>query len=275
MNLPGILDVFGYDYMQRALVAGLLIALVCTLVGVFTVLRGMALISDGLAHISFAGIAVGLVLGIFPLQFAIVAAVLGAIGIQFVREKGWVKSDVAIGLFFTTGLATGVAIISRSKGLSVNVTSYLFGSILSVTPRDVAWVLGLTALLMAAITVFYKELLYVAFNEEAARVSGLPVGAINLGTSILTGICVGLASRIVGVLLVSALIIVPAAAVLQLSRDFRETLIASAGVGMIAVLAGLYWSFVFDIAPGASIALVSMALFGLAASYKAVRHGSA
>lgn len=261
MTWPGLAEAFGHGFMQHALLGGLMVAVVCALIGVFTVLRGLSLLSDGLAHVSFAGIALGLVLNIFPLGLALAAAVLGAVGIQILRERGWAKGDVAIGLFFTAGLALGIALVSRGRGLNVSVSGYLFGSILTVTGRDLQWVLALGLVLVLLIAAFYKELLYVAFNEEAARVSGLPVRAIGFGASALTGATVVLAARIVGVLLVSALIIVPAAAALHLARSFRGTLAAAAVLGMLAVAVGLYSSYAWDVAAGASIALASLGLY--------------
>ncbi|MBI4392474.1 MAG: metal ABC transporter permease [Euryarchaeota archaeon] len=271
MSLPGPADVFAYDFMVRALVAGILVAFLCALLGVFTVLRGMGMISDGLGHVSFAGVAVGLLVGAFPLEFALVAAIVGAVAIQLLQERGLLKSDVAIGLVFTGGLALGIAIVSHGRGLGVNISSYLFGNILAVSAGDVQLVLALGALLAAATALFYKEFLYLTFNEEAARVSGLPVGALNLFFSILIGAGVALAARVVGVLLVSALIVVPAAAALQVARSFKRTLAAAAALGVVAVVVGLYLSFAVDIAAGAAIALVSIGEFAAAASWRLFR----
>jgi zinc transport system permease protein len=275
VSLPPLTEVFAYDFMLRALAAGAFVALLGALLGVFTILRGLGMISDGLGHVSFAGVALGLLFNVLPLAFALAATVLGAVAIQLMRERGLVKGDVAIGIVFSAGLALGVAIVSHGQGLGVNISSYLFGNILAVSAADVWVVAGLGAALCAFIGLLYKEMLYVTFNEEAARISGLPVGALNLFFSVVTGAAVVLASRVVGVLLVSALIVVPAAAGLQLARSFRRTLLAAVALGMVAVLLGLYASFAFDIAAGAAIALASIALFVLAAAQRAVRRGRA
>lgn len=274
MALPGLAEAFGYDFMQRALLAGLLVALLCAMLGVFIVLRGMSLIGDGLGHVSFAGVALGLALNVLPLETALAASIAGAVGIQWLRERGLARSDVAIGLVFSGGLALGVAIVSHGHGLGVNVSSYLFGDILAVTRQDLTLVAALGVLLAGSVLALYKELVYVTFNEEAARVSGLPVGKLNLLFSVLTGAGVVLASRVVGVLLVSALIVVPAAAGLQLARGFRGTLLAATLLALLAVVAGLYASFAFDVAAGAAIALASIALFALAAAQRAARGGA-
>lgn len=261
MALPAITEVFGYDFMVRALAAGLVVALVAAVLGVFNVLRGMALVSDGLAHVSLAGVAIGLVAGLYPLWTALVAAILGGLAIQFLRERNLAKSDTAIGIVFSAGLAIGIALISRGGGLNVNVGNYLFGSILAVTRADLLTVATAGAVLLLALVVFYKEMLYLAFNEDAARVSGLPVGGLNAAFTILTAIAVVLSARVVGVLLVSALMIVPAASGLQLARSFRGALVLSVLLGMVSVIVGLYASFVLDIASGAAIAIASAALF--------------
>jgi zinc transport system permease protein len=270
MALPGLAEVFGYDFMLRALAAGLAVALVAALIGVFNVLRGLALVSDGLAHVSLAGVALGLVLGIYPIWIALIAAILGGLGIQWMRERNVAKSDTAIGIVFSAGLALGIALISRGGGLNVNVGNYLFGSILAVTERDVLTVILAGVVVLGAIAAFYKELLYLAFNEEAARVSGLPVRALNAMFTVMTAVAVVLAARVVGVLLVSALMIVPAAAGLQIARSFRGALVWSILLGALAVLVGLYVSFAVDVASGAAIALASTAVFLLVTAGRAV-----
>lgn len=268
MIWPTVTDVFGPTFMQRALLAGLLVSLVCTLLGVFTVLRGLALISDGLAHFSFSGIALGVVVGADPLGYGLAAGVLGAVGIFLVRATGWVKSDVAIGLFFTAGLAVGGAIVTR-RG-SINVARYLFGSVLTVTDRDIALTIGLSIVLLASIALFYKELVYLTFDEQAARVSGLPVGGMNFGVSVVTGAAVVLASQFVGVLLVTALVVVPAAAALQVARSFRNALLVAVLVGFVSVALGLYASFAFDVAAGPAIAGVDLLAFAAASVVRGV-----
>ncbi len=261
MPLPGLTEVFGYDFMQRALVAGLLVAVVASVLGVFNVLRGMSLVSDGLAHVSLAGVALGLVLGLSPIWIALLAAVGGGLSIQALRARQLVKSDTAIGIIFSAGLAVGIALISHGGALNVNVGNYLFGSILAVTGTDLVTVAVAGAVVLAGLLVFYKEMLYLAFDEEAAHVSGLPVSTLNAAFTILTAIAVVLVVRIVGVLLVSALMIVPAAASLQVARSFRSALALSVGLGMASVVAGLYASFVMDVASGAAIALASTLVF--------------
>jgi zinc transport system permease protein len=261
MLLPGLTEVFGYDFMQRALVAGLSVAVVASLLGVFNILRGMALVSDGLAHVSLAGVALGLAFGLYPVWTGLLAAICGGLSVQILRERQLAKSDTAIGIIFSAGLAVGIALISRGGRLNVSASNYLFGSILAVTRTDLVTVAVAGAVVLAALLLFYKEMLYLAFNEQAARVSGLPVNALNTGFMILTATAVVLVVRVVGVLLASALMIVPAAASLQVARSFRGALLLSVALGMVCVVLGLYASFVVDIACGAAIALASTLVF--------------
>ena len=258
-----------YAFLRDALLAGLVVALVCGVLGVFLVLRGMSLLGDGLAHLSFAGIAVGLVAGVFPLGVAFVVSILGAVVIHVMRERQVVKGDTAIGIIFTGGLATGVLVISLGRGFG-GVESYLFGSIIAVGRFDLVVTVGLAAGLLALVALFYREFVYMTFSEEAAKVSGLPVRFLNLLFTSLTAATIVMAARVTGVLLVSALVIVPAATALQLRRGFRTTLLASATYGVLSVLVGLSLSVAYDTAPGATIAMTSIGGFALAGAARAV-----
>ncbi|HVL48889.1 MAG TPA: metal ABC transporter permease [Candidatus Thermoplasmatota archaeon] len=273
--VAGLAEAFSYEFMQRALLAGAFVAVTCAVLGVFMLLRGQALLSDGLAHISFAGIALALLVGWAPLEMALVAAALGAVGIQLLRERGLAKSDVAIGLFFTGGLALGIALVSHGRGITGGISTYLFGSILAVSEEDVLVVLALAAGVILVILALYKELLYLAFDEEAARVAGLPVRSMGYLFSILTAASVVLAARVVGVLLVGALIIVPAATGLRLAKSFRAALALSIAFGLASVALGLWASLALDVAAGAAIALAALVLYTLAtAAYAATRRAA-
>ena len=250
-----------YPFLQRALLAALIVAALCGALGVYVVLRGLSLLGDGLAHLSFAGVALGLVLGIYPLGLALVAAVGGALVIQALRSREIVRGDTAIGIMFTAGLALGILLISKNRGAGVDLTSYLFGNLLSVSSVDVVLVGAVAALLLAILLAFHKELFYVTFSEEAARLSGLPVGALNVLFTAATAASIVVAARIVGVLLVSALLVVPAASSLQLGRSFRATMAISVLFGLASVLVGVFVATQYGLATGATIALASSALF--------------
>jgi zinc transport system permease protein len=268
MDWPNLISVFSENaFMLRALEAGLVVALISAVLGVFNVLRGLSLVSDGLAHVSLGGVALGLALGAAngSIWVAMAAAILGGLAIQWLRERGYAKSDAAIGIIFSTGLAIGIAIISHGgNGLTRDVNGYLFGSILTSSQSDIITVSAGAVVVLVVLLAFYKELFYLAFNEEAARVSGLPVTVLNSLFTILTAVCVVLAARVVGVLLVSALMIVPAASGLQLARSFRGALALSVALGMACVVAGLYASYVVDVATGPAIALASTTVFIIA-----------
>ena len=258
----------GYPFLQRAFLAALLVALLCGVLGVYVVLRGLAMLGDGLAHISFAGVALGLVAGVYPLGLALVVAVAGALVIQLLRSREVVRADTAVGILFTAGLAMGILVVSRGRG-GVDVSSYLFGNLLAVTTADLVLVSVLAALLLGLFFAFQKELLYVTFSEEAARLSGLPVGALNTLFTVATAVSVVVAARIVGVLLVSALLVVPAAAALQRTRSFRGTLVASVAFGAGSVVLGTLAALQYDAATGASIALAGTLLFAGAVAWRA------
>lgn len=257
-----------YPFLQRALLAALIVAVLLGLLGVYVVLRGLSMLGDGLAHISFAGIALGLMLGIYPLGAALVAAVLGALAIQVLRSTNIVRGDTAIGILFTAGLALGIVIVSKSRGFGLDLTSYLFGNLLAVTGLDILLVGGVGAALLALLLLLHKELFYVTFSEEAARLSGLPVGVLNTIFTALTAASVVVAARIVGILLVSALLVVPAATGLQFAKSFRQALAYSVCFGLASVLLGVFAAAEWGLATGASVALASTALFALAVGAK-------
>ncbi len=250
-----------HPFLQRALFAALLIALVAAVLGVYVVLRRMALIGDGLAHVSLAGVAVGFVLGMYPLGWALAAALVGGLGVHVLMEREIVKSDTAIGIIFTGGLAVGILMLSAGRGLGVDTHDYLFGNLLAVTRLDVIIVAALGVLLLLVLTLLNKELFFITFSAEAARVAGLPVRVLDLLFTALTAVAVVVSVRIVGVLLVTALLVVPAASALQLARSFRAALVYSAVFGLVATLTGVWIAATYGTATGASIAVAAIALF--------------
>lgn len=260
-------QVLRYEYLQHAILGGLLVALVCAILGVFVVLRGLSLLGDGLAHVSFGGVALGLTLGLYPLPMALLFSVGGALAIHVLRERRIVRGDTAIGILFTAGLAFGILLVSRGN-VGGSVTSYLFGTILAVQATDLQVVVGVGAGLLLLLGLFQKEFFAMTYSEEAATVAGLPTRFLNVLFMALTAAAIVVASRMVGVLLVSALLIVPAAASLQLARGFRNAIVLSAALGLLAVALGFWVAIANGVAVGASIALSSCALFVLAAVAK-------
>ncbi len=268
-----MLDFFQYDFLWRGLAAGIAIAIVAPLIGIFLILRRYALIADTLSHVSLAGIALGLLLGVNPLFAAIGVSVASSIAIDRLRTTKIVSGETALSLFLSGSLAVAVILIRLGRGPSANLWAYLFGSIVTVRPADLATIAVFGSIILIAFFLFYKELFFISFDEDTARVSGLPVRLLNLGLVALSAVAVALAIPIVGVLLVSALIVIPVAAALQLKKSFFQTVLIAELMSLSSVIAGLMVSFYLDLAPGATIVLLLLAIFSLTVISKRVtRH---
>jgi zinc transport system permease protein len=264
-----MLEILQYSFMQRALAGGVLIAVLCSIVGVFIVLRRMALLGDGLAHISFGGIAAGMFFKVYPLLSALVFAVAAAVGIQKLKQMKF-YSDSAIAIFFSFGLSLGVVLVSLSRGFNTDLMSYLFGSILSVSETDIVLILGAGGATLAMLALFYKEFFYATFDEDSARAAGVPVESLNTVLLVLVAVAVVLSMRVVGILLVSSLMVIPASIALPLCRSFRQAIFASAAVAVASVIIGLFLSFYLDLAAGGAVVMVLVAMFAAMLAYKAV-----
>jgi zinc transport system permease protein len=259
-----------YGFMQRALVAGLMIGIIAPIIGVFLVLRRLSLIADTLSHVALAGVAGGLLLRTYPLAGALVAALVGAVGIERLRSSGRLFGEAALAIFLSGGFAVAVVLISLARGFNVDLFSYLFGAITVVQPLDLWVISALGMVVLAAVGILHKELFAITFDEEAARVQGVPVDALNLLLTTLVALTVVLAMRIVGILLTSALLVIPAITALRLARNFRNTLWIAVLCSLGSVVAGMIVSFYLDIAAGGAIVLTALVLFGAAS---VVTHG--
>jgi len=247
--------------MQRALVASVIIGAVCAVIGVYVVLRGLAFIGAGIAHASFGGVALGFLLGINPLATAVIFCLATALGIAFVTKQGEVKEDTAIGIFFASTMAFGVLLIGLMKGYNVDLFGYLFGSILAVTPTDL-WMSGLLGIaVLSTVSLFYKELLFITFDPETAEAVGLPVTRLYFLLVGLIALTVVLSIKVVGIVLVSALLVTPAAAAYQWTDDFRKMMWLSMAIGVGTTVSGLFLSYWLNTASGATIVLLSTAVF--------------
>ncbi|MFA5108496.1 MAG: metal ABC transporter permease [Candidatus Micrarchaeia archaeon] len=264
-----MLEFLQYTFMQRAMIGGILIAMLCASIGVFLVLRRMALLGDGLAHISFGGIAAGMFFGIYPLLSALVFAVLSAFGIQKLKQMK-VYSDSAIAILFSFGLALGVVLVSLSHGFGTDLFSYLFGSILAVNEVDILLILTVGIVTLVVLALFYKELFYITFDEESARASGIAVERFNSMFLVLTAIAVVLSMRIIGILLVSSFMVIPASIALLICKNFRQTIIVSMLFSIASVIVGLVLAYYFDLAAGGAIVLVLVATFAATLAYKKI-----
>ncbi|MCZ7399742.1 MAG: metal ABC transporter permease [Candidatus Methanoperedens sp.] len=262
-----MLEILQYSFMQRAFIAGIMVAIICSAIGTFIVLKRLSMIGDGLAHIALGGVALGLFFNVYPIITALLFSAISALGINRLR-KTKVHGDVAIAIFFSAGLAVAVVLLSLANGFNVNLFSYLFGSILTVNETDLQIVMGLGILTVGAIILFYKEFVYLTFDEESAIVSGIPVDKLNDALVILTAITVVVSIKIVGILLVSSLLVVPTAISLQISKNFKETILFSTVFAILSVVTGLISSYYFNIATGGAIVLVSIIFFIAITLYK-------
>lgn len=265
-----MIDLLSLEFMQRALVAAVLTGLAAPAVGTYLVQRRMALMGDGLGHVAVLGVAIGLLTSTSPTWTAVVVAILGALTIEVIRERGHTNGDVALALLFYGGLAAGVLVTGLAGQSAAQLQEYLFGSILTVSGSDVWVTLVLSAVIVVLSWGLLPQLFAVAQDQEFARVAGLNVRAYNVLIAVLAAVTVTVAMRTVGLLLVSALMVVPVATAQQLTRSFRSTLggamLLGAGAAVGGLLAAAYLSVTFDarIAPGPSIVLLSLAGFVLA-----------
>ncbi|WP_034382684.1 metal ABC transporter permease [Herbidospora cretacea] len=259
------MTIFHLDFMRYALVAAVMVGLTAPAVGTFIVQRRLALLGDGIGHVALTGVALGFLTGTAPVATAVVVAALGAVAIEMVRARGKTSGDVALALLFYGGLAGGVMIIYLTPGESTaSLNSYLFGAITSVDSTDLWVIAGLAVAVLVLLAVFGRELFVLCQDEEVARASGLPVRFLGLLIAVIASVTVVVAMRAVGLLLVSALMVVPVATSQQLTRSFRTTMALSMVFGVLATVGGLTSSFYLDVPSGATIVLLALAGFAVA-----------
>ncbi len=256
-------ELWAMDFMRRAFLAGLIMGAVCPLIGTFLVLRRQSLIGDGLGHLAFAGVAAGALAGVNGVLSAAAACIAGALAIEAVRRKLPEAADMVLAVFFYSGMGLAAVFLSLNRAGGFSLSGLLFGSLLTVGPEDL-WLIGALALaIVLFIALFYRPLQYLAFDEVCAQVAGLPVGKLNLLLAFLTALTVALSMRIVGLLLVAAMLVLPVAAALQTAKSFAATLKQSVAYGLAAVSLGLTVSYYTDLAPGGSIVLTGGLFFAL------------
>ena len=261
-------SIFHYGFVLRGMEAGSIVALIAPLIGIFLVLRRYSLIADTLAHVSLAGLAVGALFGINPLISALGATLVASLGIERLRTTKNIYGESALALFLSGSLALAVVLLSLAHGFNSNLLNYLFGSIVTVTSRDVGLMAILAAVTIALLTAFYKELVYISFDEESAQVSGIPTRFINTILILLAALVVSLAIPIVGVLLIAALIVIPIIIALQLKKSFTKTILYAEIISLFSVLSGIIASFYLNLATGGTIVLIMLAIFGLTLLFK-------
>jgi zinc transport system permease protein len=256
------MSLFEYDFMVRALIGVTLTGLIAPAIGIYLVQRRLSLIGDGLGHVALTGVGLGLLLHQQPVLTAVIVAALGAVAVELVRERGRTSGDVALAILFYGGISGGVALVSVSDGSgSANLVSYLFGSPLTASNQDLYVTAALAAGVLAVTLLLRPWLFAVCHDEEYARVSGIPVRALNLALAIAAAVTVTAAMRTVGLLLVSALMVIPVATAQRVSRGFTATMVGAMVLGVLASSGGLWASWQLDSAPGATIVLVAIAGF--------------
>ncbi len=264
------LDIFQYSFIIRGLEAGIIVAIIAPLIGIFLVLRRYSLIADTLSHISLAGIAIGLLLGINPVLTALATTIIASFGIEKLRTSKKVYGESALALFLSGSLALAIVILSLAHGFNTNLFNYLFGSIVTVTISDVYIITVLAIVVIFTLLIFYKELVYVTFDEDSAKVSGIPTRLINIILIFLVAVTVSLSIPIVGVLLIGALIVIPVVTALQLRKSFIKTIFYAEAISLISVVSGIIASFYLNLSTGGTIVLIMVAIFLLTFTLKQV-----
>jgi zinc transport system permease protein len=258
------LDLLTFDFFQRALIGGALIAVTAPLIGVFLVLRRLAMIGDTLAHVSLAGVAFGFLINFNPIAVGLIFALVASFGIETLRKTYRTYAELSIAIIMSGGIALASLFFTLGKGFNKNVSTYLFGgSIYTLGTHDL-WVIStVTVIVLTMVFVHKKELFLLTFDEDAAAVSGIPMRYFNILISVLTALVISASIKIVGALLVSALLTIPAACSLIISRSFKQTIVLVVVIGEAAVIAGLWIAGVWNLAPGGTIVLLLIAMLGL------------
>ncbi len=255
------MNLLAYDFMVRALLAAAFTGFAAPAVGTYLVQRRLALMGDGIGHIAVTGVGLGLLTGHSPVWTAVIVAILGAVLIELVRERGNTSGDVALALIFYGGIAGGVMVTGLAGGSAQTLQNYLFGSITTVSPSDVWTVVVLAAIVIFVAIGFSPQLFAVCQDEEFARVTGMRVRVYTITTSVMAAVTVTVAMRTVGLLLVSALMVVPVATAQQVARGFKVTIVVAMLLGTLASVAGVVTSFYANVAPGSTIVLLALAGF--------------
>ncbi|MDD3717123.1 MAG: metal ABC transporter permease [Actinomycetota bacterium] len=250
-----------YGFAQRALAGGVIIALLCSLISFFVVVRRLAFVGMGVSHAAFGGVAAGLAAGIDPMLAAGGFCTAIALGIGWFSRKGRIHEDTAIGILFAAAMALGVVLVRMAGAYNLDLMGYLFGSILALSWTDVVVIAAVAVSAAAFIILFFKELLFIAFDEETATASGLAVRFVYYGLLVTMALTIVVSIKLAGIILVSALLVIPGASGLQLSRNYRGVLLAALVIGVVSVVLGLYLSYAFDVASGAAMVLVLFAFF--------------
>lgn len=266
-----------FEFMRNALLAGLLASIACGVIGAFVVLNRIVFISGGIAHAAYGGIGIGYFFGFNPVLGAVGFSLLSALGMGVIQRRTRQRADTLIGVLWAIGMAIGIILIDLTPGYKADLMSYLFGSILAVPTGDLWLMLALDVVIIGLVSLFYKELLAISFDETYATVANVPVGALSLLLISLIALTVVMLMRVVGLILLIALLTIPAAIAGQFVRDLRAMMILASGLGMVFTTTGLWLSYTFNLTSGATIILVSAVAFLLSLGVRALtgRHTGA
>ncbi len=256
-----VFEILTFGFMQRALVAGVVIATICSIIGLFLVLKRQSLFGDAMSHVAFGGIAIGLFTNVYPLWTAFIVSVLAALGMTKLREFSNIPADSAVAVLLSSGLAIGIVLVSLSGGFTLDLFSFLFGSILLVSIQDLIMILIVSGIVLTIISLIYNKLTYVTFDEEQAAVGGLNVKNINYLFIVIASITVIASIRLVGVLLISSLIVLPNITAITMGKGFKKTAIISCGISVSSVIVGIIISYLINIAPSGAIVLTETSIF--------------
>lgn len=266
------MDILEYDFMRRALIIGVIVSLNCSTIGLFLVLRRFSMVGDTISHVALAGVALGMVTGIYPIYSAIAVSIVASIGIEKLRKAYKEYSELALSIVLAAGIGIASILISLDQANTNGIMGYLFGSIALVTPQDLKMIAIIGTIILAMVIFSYRALFYITFDEESAKYAGIKVNRINIFFSILIALTITLSMRIVGILLVSSLMVLPVATSLQIAKSFKSALIYSNIFGIFAVISGLIISFYLDLAPGGSIVMISLIVLILVIAIKAIKN---
>jgi ABC-type Mn2+/Zn2+ transport system permease subunit len=256
-----IINPFTFAFMQRGLIAALIVGIICSLIGCFVVIRSMAFLGDAMAHAILPGIAIAYKLGSSLISGALVAAIIIALGIGFLSKQAKIKEDTAIGILFTAALAAGIAIMSTIRTFAIDLTHILFGNILGVSSKDVIFVAALGAAILILLIIFFKEFMIISFDPVFAYTQKIKVNFFNNFLLILLSLTIVISIQVVGVVLVTAMLVTPGAAAYLISKKLKHMMFISAGIGILSSISGLYLSYYANIASGSAIVLSATAIF--------------
>ena len=265
-----LLELFSYQFFQNALLGGVIVAVVCAIVGLFLILKKEAMIGDGLAHTAFGGIALGLLLGIYPLLTALLVSILAVFGISYMRRRKITTSDSAIAIMVALGFSTGLIVISLAGGFNVELFSYLFGSILTIDFVDLSLVSFLGVSVVIFIGSFRRELLSMVFDEDDSRIMGIPTRNLSIIFDLLVAVTIVLSIKVIGTILVIALLVIPGLCALKLNLSFRKTLFAAVGFSTLSTILGIIFSAAFNIVTAGLIVFVLVLFFLFTLIYRKV-----